>query len=74
MSAIKKIVAPTDFSEGSKEALRYACALADALRAIIRVTGKPYVLGGFFDHYAPPDFQSEVPLPGRRGASASARA
>ena len=53
MSAIKKILAPTDFSEDSKESLSYACTLADALSAIIHGTERPYVPGRFLDHYAP---------------------
>lgn len=57
MSAIKKILVPTDFSEALQQSLRYACTLADALNAslhIIHVTGNPCMPGGFLDHYVPP--------------------
>ena len=64
MSGIKKILVPTDFSEASKESLRYACTLADALHAslhIIHVNQNPYVPGGFLDFYVPPpDFFQEI--------------
>jgi universal stress protein A len=64
MSGIKKILVPTDFSDASKESLRYACTLADALHAslhIIHVTQNPYVPGGFLDFYVPPpDFSKEI--------------
>ncbi len=57
MSAIKKILVPTDFSEPSRQALRYACSLADAVHAslhVIHVTENPYVPGAFLEYYAPP--------------------
>ena len=57
MSGIKKILVPTDFSEASKESLRYACTLADALHAslhIIHVSHDPYLPGGFLEVYVPP--------------------
>lgn len=57
MAGIKKILVPTDFSEASKESLRYACMLADSLNAslhIIHVNQNPYVPGGFLDSYVPP--------------------
>ena len=50
MSAIKKILVPTDFSEASKAALRYACELATATNAslcILHAVENPYRLGGF---------------------------
>ena len=52
MAAIKKILVPTDFSEASREALRYACALADALKAslhILHATERAYLQGGSFE-------------------------
>jgi len=64
MSAIKKILVPTDFSEASEESLRYACTLAGALDAslhIIHVSQNPYVAGGFLDLYVPPpDFFEDI--------------
>ena len=64
MSAIKKILVPTDFSEASRESLRYACTLADALSAslhIIHVNQSPYLPGGSLDFYTlPPDFFQEI--------------
>ena len=64
MSVIKKILVPTDFSEASRESLRYACTVADALSAslhIIHVNQNPYVPGGFLDFYTlPPGFFQEI--------------
>jgi nucleotide-binding universal stress UspA family protein len=64
MSGLKKILVPTDFSVASKESLRYACTLADALHAslhIIHVTHDPYVAGGMMEFYAPPpDYYAQV--------------
>ena len=64
MAGIKKILVPTDFSEASKESLRYACTLADALQAslrIIHVNQNPYLPGGLLDSYVPPpDFYEEL--------------
>jgi nucleotide-binding universal stress UspA family protein len=64
MAGIKKILVPTDFSEASKESLRYACELADALDAslhIIHVNQNPYVSGGLLEvHVLPPDFFEEI--------------
>jgi universal stress protein A len=57
MSVIKKILVPTDFSEASKESLRYACRLADAMHAslhIIHVSHNPYLQGGLLEVYVPP--------------------
>lgn len=57
MSAIKKILVPTDFSEASRESLKYACTLAEALHAsvcVLHVTENPYLPGGYFEYYAPP--------------------
>lgn len=48
---------PVDFSAASKQALRYACGLADALGAslrIVHVTDNPFVPGGYMEFYAPP--------------------
>jgi nucleotide-binding universal stress UspA family protein len=64
MSAIKKILVPMDFSDASRQSLRYACTLADALDAslhIIHVSHDPYVPGGFLEVYVPPpDFAEQV--------------
>jgi universal stress protein A len=64
MSGIKKILVPTDFSKASRQSLRYACTLADALHAslhIIHVNQNPYMPGGFLDFYVPPpDFFQEI--------------
>ena len=64
MAGIKKILVPTDFSDASKESLRYACTLAGALHAslhIIHVNHNPYVSGGLFEFYSlPPDFFQEM--------------
>ena len=64
MAGIKKILVPTDFSDASKESLRYACTLADALHAslhIIHVNQNPYVSGGVLEFYSlPQDFFQEI--------------
>ena len=55
MSAIKKILVPTDFSEASKAALRYACELATATNAslcILHAVENPYRLGGLPEYYS----------------------
>ena len=57
MSAIKKILVPTDFSHASREALRYACSLADDLKAslhILHATNYPYFVRGYMDYYPLP--------------------
>jgi len=55
MSAIKKILVPTDFSEASKAALKYACELATATNAslcILHTVENPYPVGGFPEYYS----------------------
>ena len=50
MSAIKKILVPTDFSEASKAALKYACELAKATNAsvcILHAVENPYPVEQF---------------------------
>ena len=57
MSAIKKILVPTDFSEASKAALKYACELADVTNGslcILHAVEKPYPVGGYPDYYSLP--------------------
>ena len=60
MTAIKRILVPTDFSEASRDALRYACKLADACGAsldVFHAIETPYFTGGYMEMYpAPPDF------------------
>ena len=49
MSAIRKILLPTDFSEASRGAVNYACELAAALNAsvsLLHVVEYPYPLAG----------------------------
>jgi nucleotide-binding universal stress UspA family protein len=59
MTRIKNILVPTDFSAASKQALRYACGLADAFGAslhLLHTTENPFVRGGYMEFYAaPPD-------------------
>ena len=48
MSAVKKVLVPTDFSEASKAALRYACDLATATNAslcVLHAVESPYSAG-----------------------------
>jgi nucleotide-binding universal stress UspA family protein len=57
MSAIRKILVPTDFSHASRVALRYACTLADDLQAslhILHATDYPYFIRGYGDFYPLP--------------------
>lgn len=57
MSALKKILVPTDFSEASAAALKYACDLADSTGAsldILHTVDKPYPLGGYPEYYSLP--------------------
>ena len=55
--AIKRILVPTDFSDASRDALRYACDLAGALGAsisIIHAIENQYLPGGYMEFYVPP--------------------
>jgi len=57
MSGIKKILVPTDFSEASKAALKYACELATATNAslcILHAFEDPYPVGGCPEHCSLP--------------------
>jgi nucleotide-binding universal stress UspA family protein len=64
MAAIKTILVPTDFSEAAREALRYACMLADVSGASLEVfhaVETPYLTGGYMEVYvAPPDLFEKV--------------
>ena len=64
MTAIKTMLVPTDFSEPSRDALRYACKLADACGASLEVfhaIETPYFTGGYMEMYAsPPDFMEKL--------------
>lgn len=54
---IKNILVPTDFSEGSEEAVRYGYDLAASLGAtlhILHVLENPFAPGAFMEMYAPP--------------------
>jgi nucleotide-binding universal stress UspA family protein len=56
MPAIKHILVPMDFGPASKQALRYACTLADAFGAslhVMHVLHNPYTPGAYMDVYAP---------------------
>lgn len=57
MTAITRILVPMDFSEASRQALRYACSLADTFNAslcIVHAIENPYLPGGYMEFYAPP--------------------
>jgi nucleotide-binding universal stress UspA family protein len=64
MTRIKTILVPTDFSAASKQALRYACGLADAFGAslhLLHVTENPFIPGGYMEFYAaPPDLLAQL--------------
>jgi len=57
MAAIEKILVPTDFSDASAAALKYACQLADGLNAslcVLHSIENPYPLGVYTEYYNPP--------------------
>ena len=57
MTAIKKILVPTDFSDASAAAVHYACGLAESLGAsvsILHVIVNPYMPGGYYEYLVPP--------------------
>lgn len=57
MSGLEKILVPTDFSEASKAALKYACGLAEQVNASICVLNTiedPIQLGTYSEYYTPP--------------------
>ena len=57
MSALQKILVPTDFSDASKAALKYACELATSTNAslcILHAVENPYSAGGFPENCGPP--------------------
>jgi nucleotide-binding universal stress UspA family protein len=54
---VKNILVPTDFSEGSAEAVRYAFDLAASLGAtlhVMHVLENPFAPGAFMEMYTPP--------------------
>ena len=54
---VKNILVPTDFSDGSAEAVRYAFDLAVSLGAtlhIMHVLENPFAPGAFMEMYTPP--------------------
>ena len=57
MTNLTRILVPTDFSDASAAALKYACDLADALHAelcVLHVVEDPYPLGAYTEYYSPP--------------------
>ena len=57
MAGFKKILVPTDFSEASEAALKYACRLADALNAsicVLHAVEDPYPGYAYTEYYVPP--------------------
>lgn len=70
MTTTKKILVPTDFSDASRQALRYACTLADSLNAslcLLHVVENQYLPGGYMEYYAPPpEYFEQVEREARR--------
>ena len=70
MAGIKKILVPTDFSEASKAALRYACDLATATKAslcILHAFEDSYPVGGCPEHCSlPQDYFEQFERSARR--------
>jgi nucleotide-binding universal stress UspA family protein len=64
MIEIKKILFPTDFSEYSQHALRYAAALAESFKAklyVMHACEHPFVGAGMEAyHFSVPEFSAEV--------------
>ena len=64
MIEIKKILFPTDFSEYSQHALRYAAALAESFKAklyVLHACEHPFVGAGMEAyHFSVPEFSAEV--------------
>jgi universal stress protein A len=57
ISGPRKILVPTDFSDGARHALEYACTLAgrlDASLCLLHAIEHPYVAGAYTEFYAPP--------------------
>jgi nucleotide-binding universal stress UspA family protein len=57
MAGFTKILVPTDFSSASAAALKYACALADAVDAslcILHTVENTYPVGAYSEYYTPP--------------------
>jgi universal stress protein A len=57
MSVIKTILVPTDFSDASRHALRYACSVAEALGAslhILHTVETVHMAAGYMELYPPP--------------------
>lgn len=58
MTDLNRILVPTDFSDASAAALKYACTLADALHAeicVLHTVENPYPLNAYTDFYSPPE-------------------
>ena len=58
MTDLNKILVPTDFSDASAAALKYACTLADAMHAelsVLHTVANPYSLNVRTDFYSPPE-------------------
>ena len=64
MIEIKKILFPTDFSEYSQHALRYAAALAESFKAklyVMHACEHPFIGAGMEAyHFSVPEFSAEV--------------
>jgi len=70
MSAIKKILVPTDFSDASKAAFKYACELATVTNAsvcILHTVENPYPMGEFPEYSSlPQDYFEQLERSARR--------
>ena len=54
MTRIKNILVPVDFSDASKQALRYACELADTFEAslhVLHAAENPFGPSGYTEFY-----------------------
>lgn len=68
MSAVKKVLVPTDFSDASKAALRYACDLATTTNAslsILHAIESPHP-AGLFEHTLPQEYLKQCERSARR--------
>jgi universal stress protein A len=70
MTRIKNILVPVDFSDAAKQALRYACELADTFEAslhVLHAVENPYLPGGYMEFYPlPAEFFDQIEREARR--------
>ena len=70
MTRIKNILVPVDFSDASKQALRYACELADTFEAslhVLHAAENLFVRSGYTEFYPlPQEFFDQIEQEARK--------